>query len=153
VFGRIPDEALTADQLAGLARALEVGEDGSELRFSDLLSDSGKNVLAENLKFLFDTLEHGGKKGLARSFGIDPTTVSRWLSGASEPQGPALRQIVNYFGLRADTDLRTDAVFLSVEPVSAVAKRQWIRDRVDSLTNEKLQELYPALRRMLEEGD
>lgn len=151
VSDRIVDSALTSAQLTDLSRALDLSEDGSDLRYSDLLGDSHRHVLAENLKFLFDSLEHGGKKKLAKSFGVDPTTISRWLAGTSEPQGPGLRQIVSYFGLPIDTDLRRDAVFLSLEPVSSVGKRHWVRDRLDKLSEQELQDLYPALRRMLEE--
>lgn len=151
VRGRIADDVITSSQLAELSRAFDLAEDGSELRFHDLLLDSGRNILLENLKFLFDSLEHGGKKRLAASMGVDPTTISRWLNGASEPQGPALRQLVAHFGLPVGTDLKCDPVFLSVDPVSAVARRHWIRDRLDHLSEQELQELYPALRRLLED--
>ena len=77
--------------------------------------------------------------------------ISRWLAGTSEPQGPALRQVASYFGLPMDTNLRRDPVFLSLEPVSLVAKRHWVRDRLDKLSEQDLQDLYPALRRMLDE--
>jgi transcriptional regulator with XRE-family HTH domain len=149
---RIADEELKLGQLTELSRAFEnLADDGSDLRFTDLLANSGRNVLAENLKFLFDDLERGGKKKLAEFFEVDPTTISRWLAGASEPQGPGLRRLASYFSLPVDTDLRRDAVFLSLEPVSSVAKRHWVRDRLEKLSDENLRELYPALRRMLEE--
>jgi transcriptional regulator with XRE-family HTH domain len=148
----IADEELPLGQLKELSRAFEnLADDGSDLRFTDLLTSSGRNLLAENLKFLFDDLERGGKKKLAEFFDVDPTTISRWLAGASEPQGPGLRRLVSYFNLPMDTDLRRDAIFLSLEPVSSVAKRHWVRDRLDNISEKDLQELYPALRRMLEE--
>jgi transcriptional regulator with XRE-family HTH domain len=143
------DDALKPAELRALSRAFDLADDGSDLRYSDFLGDSGRSVLAENLKYLFNSLEHGGKKQLARSFGVDPTTVSRWLAGTSEPQGPGMRQIVSHFGLPPDTDLRQDPVFLSLEPISFVEKRDWVRDRVDNLSQKELQQLYPALRRML----
>jgi transcriptional regulator with XRE-family HTH domain len=149
---KIADESLTPTQLTDLSRIFDgLAEDGSDLRFTDLLEISGRNVLVENLQFLFNDLGHGGKKKLAEHFKVDPTTVSRWLAGASEPQGPGLREIVSYFNLPMDSDLRRDAVFLSLEPVSSVGKRHWVRDRLENISEEDLQELYPALRRMLEE--
>lgn len=151
VSDRIADEVMALPPLAELARALELADDASELRFRDFLADSGRNVLVENLKFLFDDLERGGKKKLAEFFDVDPTTISRWLKGSSEPQGPGLRQVVSYFRLPADTNLRRDPIFLSLDPVSSVAKRHWVRDRLDKLSEQDLQDLYPALRRMLEE--
>jgi len=151
VTERAADELITLPQLTELARALELAEDASELRFRDFLADSGRNVLVENLKFLFDDLERGGKKKLAEFFEVDPTTISRWLKGSSEPQGPGLRNIVTYFRLPMDTNLRRDPIFLSLDPVSLVAKRNWVRDRLDKLPEQDLQDVYPALRRMLDD--
>jgi transcriptional regulator with XRE-family HTH domain len=152
IMDGIADESLTPTQLTELSKTFEgLAEDGSDLLFTDLLEASGRNMLAENLKFLFDDLERGGKKKLAEFFNVDPTTISRWLAGSSEPQGPGLRRLVSYFNLPMDTDLRRDPVFLSLEPVSSVAKRHWVRDRLDKLSDTDLQELYPALRRMLAE--
>jgi hypothetical protein len=151
VTDRIADELITLLQLAELARALELAEDASELRFRDFLADSGRNVLVENLRFLFDDLERGGKKMLAEFFEVDPTTISRWLKGSSEPQGPGLRSIATYFRLPVDTNLRRDPIFLSLDPVSLVAKRNWVHDRLDKLSEQDLRDLYPALRRMLDD--
>ena len=148
---RLDDAAVSPRQLVELVRAIEPDADPEDFRTHDFVSDPRRNVLAENLSFLFDDLERGGKKKLAELWDIDPTTLSRWLSGRSPPQGPALRQIVSYFRLPPDTDLRSDPVFLSLDPMSVVAKRSWVRDRLDRLSEEELQDLYPALRRMLED--
>ncbi len=148
----LADETIALDQLSELARALGLDEDPSELRFRDFLTNSGRNVLAENLSFLFNDLERGSKKKLADSWRIDPTTISRWLNGTSEPQGPGLRHIVSHFGLPPDTNLRIDPVFLSLDPVSVMAKRNWVRDHLEKLSEQDLQQLYPALRRLLGDG-
>jgi transcriptional regulator with XRE-family HTH domain len=107
--------------------------------------------LAENLRFLFSGLGHGGKKSLASKLGIDPTTVSRWLSGAYEPQPASLSQLVSEFGLPSGTNLEEDPVFLSIEPVSLIERREWINKRINVLSSDELRELFPALRRLLEE--
>jgi transcriptional regulator with XRE-family HTH domain len=123
---------------------------GKSLRFADLVSDSC-NVLVENLKFLFDTLGRGGKKSVAEELGVAQTTVSRWLNGSYEPQAYNLRQMIIYFGLRPDTDLRETPVFLSVEPVALTERRNWLHSRLNALSSADLRDLYPALRRLLEE--
>ena len=148
VAGRLPDEQLSTEALRDVARAFEHADDGESLRFGDLARE-GCNVLLENLRFLFESLGHGGKKVVAAELSIDPTTVSRWLSGAYEPQGPSLRQIVGFFGLPPDTDLREAPVFLSVEPVAATERRRWLHARIEALSPDEFRELYPALRRML----
>jgi transcriptional regulator with XRE-family HTH domain len=148
VLGTLPDAEISSRQMRALAEAL--GLDEENLRFANLPRDQGR-VLAENLQFLFSTLERGGKKSLASKMGIDPTTVSRWLSGAYEPQPASLSQLVSEFGLPSGTDLLQDPIFLSAEPVSAVERRQWLSKRINALSSDELRDLFPALRRLLEE--
>jgi transcriptional regulator with XRE-family HTH domain len=146
--GRLADERVSSDDLVELAHALDQADQGESLRFADMPHE-GCSILRENLSFLFEGLGHGGKKNVANKLSVDPTTVSRWLSGAYEPQGPSLRQLVSIFGLPPDTDLREAPVFLSNEPVAAGERRQWVRARIDDLAYDEFLELYPALRRML----
>ena len=148
VAGHILDGQITPDELRELARVFEQVDEGESIRFDDLVA-GGTHVLVENLRFLFDSLGHGGKKQVAAELSIDPTTVSRWLSGTFEPQGPSLRQLVAYFGLSPDTDLRERPIFLTVEPVGVTERRRWLHERIDTLSADDFRELYPALRRML----
>jgi hypothetical protein len=150
VAGLLPDEQVTTEALKDLARVFDQADEGESIRFGNLVGD-GTQVLVENLRFLFDALGHGGKKHVAAELSIDPTTVSRWLSGAFEPQGPSLRQLVTYFGLSPNIDLRETPIFLSIEPVAVAERRRWLHARIDALSPEEFRELYPALRRMLEE--
>jgi transcriptional regulator with XRE-family HTH domain len=148
VRGTLLDAAISSDQVRALAKA--IGLDEEILRSADLPRDRG-NVLSENLRFLFSSLERGGKKSVASKLGIDPTTVSRWLSGNFEPQPAFLRKLILEFGLPSDTDLLKDPIFLSAEPVSASERRQWLNTRIQTLPSDELKELFPALRRLLEE--
>jgi transcriptional regulator with XRE-family HTH domain len=148
VRGDLQDAEISSRQMQAIADAL--GLDEENLRFANLPRDRGR-VLSENLRFLFSTLGHGGKKSLASKLGIDPTTVSRWLSGAYEPQPASLSLLVSEFGLPSGTNLEEDPVFLSVEPVSVIERKQWLNKRVNALPSGELRELFPALRRLLEE--
>jgi transcriptional regulator with XRE-family HTH domain len=148
VRGTLSDAEISSDQIRTLADGLEVDEEN--LRFADLPRDRG-NVLSENLHYLFGALGHGGKKAIASKLGIDPTTVSRWLSGAYEPQPTSLRQLASHFGLPSGTDLLEDPVFLSVEPISTSERKLWLSKRISALSADELRELFPALRRLLEE--
>ncbi len=145
--GDIADDRVS-DYVAPLAQALEC--DVEELRFSSLASERC-NILQENLRCLFRSLKRGGKRALANELKIDPTTISRWLNGSSPPQGPSLRNLVSYFGLPPETDLREDTVFLSSEPLALLERRKLIRERIDTLPAAEFRELYPALKRLLEE--
>jgi transcriptional regulator with XRE-family HTH domain len=115
VRGTAPDADLSNSHLRALADSL--GLDVETLRHSNLLRDR-RHVTAENLRFLFRSLGHGGKKSIAATLRIAPTTVSRWLNGTYEPQPASLRQLVSEFGLPADTNLQEDPIFLSIEPIS-----------------------------------
>lgn len=148
--GNLQDDQIAPDVLQRLAAAFGQDDGGESIRFADLVGD-GTDLPRENLKFLFESLDRGGKKRLAAELSIDPTTVSRWLSGASQPQGPSLRHLSDYFGLPAGTDLRETPIFLSVEPVATVDRRRWLQARIDGLSPDELRDLYPALKRMLED--
>lgn len=148
IQGTLTDDKIESGQMRAIAEAM--GLDEESLR-SVHLPQARADVLLENLRFLIGTLGHGGKKSLAAKLDIDPTTVSRWLRGGYEPQPASLSQIVSEFGLQPGTDLLKDPVFLSAEPISVVERKEWLNKRIDALSPEELRELFPALRRLLEE--
>lgn len=150
VFGRLTDENIGEQECGQLARVLGLDAEPDSLRFGDFASEQC-DVLRENLTYLLNTLGHGGKKALAAAFHIDPTTISRWLNGSSQPTDSTLKQLGTYFGLPSGTDLRVDPVFLSAEPVSLAERRRWLTARLEALSVDEIRELYPALRRLLEE--
>ena len=132
-----------------LAQTFSLPEE--ELRWQDLLGEGKVNVLVENLSLLLNSLERGGKKELADKLGIAQTTISRWLNGSTEPQRPTLEKLVRYFGLPYRTDLKAEPLFLSIQLLSDQAKKSWLKDRIDLLSREDLRDLFPALKRLLEE--
>jgi transcriptional regulator with XRE-family HTH domain len=150
VYGRAADENIGETECGHLARVLGLEAEPDSLRFGDFANERC-DVLKENLKHLLDTLGHGGKKALAAAFNIDPTTISRWLNGSSQPTDSTLKQLGTYFGIPSGTNLRVDPVFLSAEPVSLAERRRWLTARLEALSADEIRELYPALRRLLEE--
>jgi len=117
-----------------------------DLPFVDLSADL--DVLAENLRFLIDGLEHGKKGDLAAYMGVNRGTLSAWLGG-KRPKDQNLQKICDYFGLPASIDLSRDALFLSLYPVSEIEQRAWLHQQVDDLPGDALRELFPALRKLL----
>lgn len=151
VAGTRTDDQVTGHELRELSRVFELGDEGdAALRFEDFPATRA-HILTENLRHLIGGLPHGGKKELAGRIGVDPATISRWLSGAYEPEGPSLNSLLSAFHLRSGTDLKREPLFLSVEPVSATEQRRWLLDRLAQLDPVDVQDLYPALKRMLEE--
>lgn len=148
VRGDVSDANVTPLQLSQLAK--EFGFDGEEgdLRFRDMVSEAG-DILGENIRYLFGSLPHGGKKALAKHLGVNQTTITRWLKGEFPPSKGALRALAAYFGLPPNVDLTTDPVFLSPEPVAEIEQRQWVRRRLEELSIEEFRGRYTALRLIL----
>ena len=148
VEGSASDDQVGDAECSQLARAIGMTSEAETLRFADMVA-AECDVLRENLAYLMNALGHGGKKALAAKFSVDPTTISRWLNGTSQPSEATLRQLATHFGVPAGTDLRSDPVFLSLDPVALSERRQWLVSRLESLPADELRDLYPALRRML----
>jgi len=148
VDGSASDDQVGDAECSQLARAIGMASEAETLRFADML-EADCDVLRENLGYLMNALGHGGKKALAAKLSVDPTTISRWLNGTSQPNEATLRQLAAHFGVPAGLDLRGDPVFLSLEPVALSERRQWLVSRLESLSADELRDLYPALRRML----
>lgn len=110
------------------------------------------NVLRENLNYLLDKKQTGEKlSDISRGSGVKQVTLSRWKSGRQEPEGRQLVKLARYFGLTADTNLRTDPVFLSLSPVGELMRRQWLHRKVEELDADALHELFPAFERLMKD--
>ena len=57
--------------------------------------------ITQNLRF---EIEHSGKKKveIARAIGVDPSTVSQYLSGRAQPTLATLSKLCNFIGCSAD---------------------------------------------------
>ena len=148
VGGSATDDQVGDAECSQLAKAIGMAAEEETLRFGDMVGTEC-DVLRENLTYLMNALGHGGKRALATKFSVDPTTISRWLNGNSKPNAATLRELATHFGVPTGTDLRSDPVFLSVDPVSLSERRQWVISRLESLSADELRDLYPALRRLL----
>ena len=148
VHDHLEDARIDARAVDELTALFELDPTDDDIRFRDLSADHG-GVLHENLHYLLDSLERGGKTVLAKTLGVVPTTISRWLNGTSRPSKSTLRELVIYFGLPISTDLESDPLYLSVEPVAQSEQRRWLRQQLEELSTEDFKQLYPALRRML----
>jgi hypothetical protein len=108
------------------------------------------NILRENLAFLTD--KRLGKKlvDIEKETGISRISLHRWKSGKHEPKdSDKLLRLVLYFGLDPLADLKADPIFLEMEPIGGLMRKQWLQKKIDKLENQTLNELYPALQRLL----
>lgn len=108
-----------------------------------------EDVLRENMRYLISGLDYGGPRRLAEAVGVSPATVSQWGTGAHKPTSKWFGPICDFFGIARTTDLEAKAFFLSLEPITGQARKAWLKERIDQLPPEVLQELFPALRRLL----
>ncbi len=143
------DEALRNSELKTLAKFGGVSEKG--LKSKDLLQADKVDIFHENLAFLIDLLPHGEKKRFADKLGVDATTISRWKNGSQHPTKKKLVTIIRYFGLPDNIDLAVVPAFLSSRPIGEAAIRKWLHGRIDQLYGASLQELFPALEKLLKD--
>ncbi len=139
-------ETLTPDEQRQIVANTPWSEE--DLQYSRLVEQEGASVLAENLKYLLDSLEHGKKKRLAEELEVSPVTVSRWASGEQLPQRDRFARIGRFFELEEGKDLEQDPLFLSLLPISYQMRRTWLHQRIDQLHQSTLHRLFPALERL-----
>lgn len=139
-------QSASDQQIKELAEAFTLEEE--DLRYGDFVADSGQDIFTENIRYLFN-LSHGFKAKVAEELGVNKSTITGW-AGGTRPQQETLKKITRYFGLSWEDDLETTPIFLSYEPVSDAARRQWIVERVKSLSPSELSEIFPALKKILE---
>jgi transcriptional regulator with XRE-family HTH domain len=116
----------------------------------NLLEKRNVDILAENIRFLINSLPHGQKKEFAAKLGVDVTTVSRWISGSQRPTKKKLAEIGKYFSIPSRVNLGSDELFLWTEPIGENQMKSWIAERIRQINGETLRDIFPALRRLLE---
>jgi transcriptional regulator with XRE-family HTH domain len=136
---------LNSTQLGIVSNYFCISEE--DILFKDFVTEV--NILRENLKFLIDSLEHGGRKKLARDVGVDVTTITRWAKGKNPPDQGNLNRLANSLQISSAVDLTQEPIFLELNPVIATEKRRWLLDAIEKLDTQTLNEFFPALRKML----
>lgn len=106
-------------------------------------------ILRWNIDYLFAGLDHGSKGEFARAIGVDVSTISRWRRGVAKPSRAHITKLCEQFALDVGTDLESQPLFLSPTPVSLSQRRDWLKRRIEHLSPQELNELFPALRLLL----
>ena len=117
--------------------------------FSSLVEHSKEDILEKNLQYLFSTLEHGENTEFVEEIGVNPSTLTRWKQGKTKPDKYALSQIAKYFGIKDVDDLRTQFLFLELEPVSTQQKKQQCKKMIDEMDKDAFEAIFVALGKML----
>jgi len=139
--------SLPASQQARIADAVGCEEEG--VQFKRLVEAEDIDILTANLAMLINGLAHGQKSRLAEKLGINRSTVTRWISGGAKPDREMLTRLLAIFNLPPDTDLKHDALFLEMNPVTTKTRRQLLHTLIDKLPDRELHELFPACVKLL----
>lgn len=131
--------------------AIRLGLQEEDLQYSRLLELDGMNILQENLKYLFASLDHGQKKHLSLQLDVHATNLSRWLAGTQQPRPTHLASLLRYFGLDPSTNLSNEPLFLSLSVLTDPERRRWLLDRVQTMSPDLLRSLFPAFERLMRE--
>lgn len=108
-----------------------------------------EEILANNVAYLFDGLDHGSKGDFAQAIGVDISTISRWRRCIAKPSRAHLNKLCEQFALDPGTDLESQPLFLSPMPVSLAQRRDWLKRQVDRLSPQEMNDLFPAPRLLL----
>ena len=117
--------------------------------FSSLIEHSKEDIFEKNLQYLLSTLEHGENAEFAEEIGVNPSTLTRWKQGKTKPDKYALSQIAKYFGIKDVDELRTQFLFLELEPVSTRQKKQQCKKMIDEMDKEAFEAIFVALGKLL----
>lgn len=136
------------EEVARVARS--AGVSAHDLTAKDLLAkDKVVDVLQENLSCLINGLQRGEKRAFAAALEVHPTTVSAWLSAKQRPERVNITAVCRYFRLPTGSDIETEPLFLSPFPVAESQRKRWLKEQIDGLDTAALQEIFPALAKLL----
>lgn len=112
-----------------------------------------RGLLQENIAYLAESVRYGQQKKVAKAVGVSPEQFCRWISGKAKPRKSNIRTLLKLHAIDPDLDLERVPIFLSLEPMSAFAKRDWIVAKVQELPADEISAIYPALRKILRHDD
>ena len=108
-------------------------------------------LYAQNLRHLVESIPHGQGRDAAGRIGITDSQLSRWRKWGDDrkPHRTNVRNLLKFHGMDPDLDLDNIPLFLSMEPISGYAQKDWLSCRVQEMSAAEVAALYPALRKLL----
>lgn len=146
-------EKLSSEQFSRLLERIPVTVDEGEFFNRSLLELDRIDIARENVQFLLGQLRHGEAKRLGVALSVSDHTVSEWKrwrrKGGIEKQH--ILGLARYFGIDPRVSLYAEPVFLWTEPVGEKQRRQWLREQIMFLDDDRLNDLFPALKILLKD--
>lgn len=108
-------------------------------------------LFARNLRHLVEAIPYGQAKVAATRIGITDGQLSRWKKWGDQkkPHSINLRKLLKFHGMDPDLDLEEVPIFLSMEPLSGYAQKEWVSSRVQEMPASEVAKIYPALKKLL----
>jgi|GEM_PF-1083438 len=109
-----------------------------------------QSLLGQNIRHLVEAIPHGQGKEAAGKIGITEGQLSRWKKWKEErkPHRTNLRKLLKFHGMDPDIDLEEVPVFLSMEPLSGYAQKEWVSTKVNEMPASEVAKIYPALKKL-----
>jgi hypothetical protein len=136
----------SSSELTSMAEAVHTDE--QELAFARLAEAERANYPRLNVSRLLANSWPDTKSQLALKLGVHPSTFSRWLNGQT-PDRSARRAMRDHFGLRSESDVIEEPLFLSYWPLTHGERIAWIKEHAGTLTPEQMRSVFPALAKLL----
>jgi hypothetical protein len=108
-----------------------------------------EGILRENMKFLLESLPHGGKTALAKALQMTGPQISRWAKGEHLPHQSNIERLKDYFGISARVDLEEDPIFLTDAPIHDEARRDYLMKLMREVPAETLDDHFASLEKLL----
>lgn len=150
---RISYKLLTEEDLPGdeVISKISAGfaVEADPLRFSFPVVQLAEPILQLNLRRLLKELPRGGQQRVAQQIGKAKEQLSRWRNGSATPERKSLMQLQRALHLDANIDLNTEPLFLSLEPLAPLAKKEWLMDKIKKMSVAELAPFILPISRML----
>ncbi len=148
------EETATEKEVASLREFFNDYSDNLEgiqyaYQYTDLIDKAENEILVKNLQYLFGTIKHGENATFVSSIEVNPSTLTRWKQGKSKPDKYAQEQIAEYFGLKDAEDLRSELLFLDLDPVSTQQKKQECKRLIDEMSKDDFERIFAGLKKLL----
>jgi hypothetical protein len=128
--------------------------DVQELQSNPLYGHGDESVLRLNLRYLIDSLPHGGQKNLAKSVFVTQETVNRWIRhGSRGLHRKNQSRVLKHFGLDPELDLAREPIFLWMVPAGAHLQKAWLLERIRDMPPEEIAKIFPALQRIFRKDE
>lgn len=142
--------AITHDEQSRLCDLL--GIEPEDLQSSNLVATNNVDILKENVQYLLNNLGHGEALKLADAVQVTQPTISEWRNWKRRKciGKDHQHRLVQYFSLPQQTDMETEPLFLSTEPIGEKNKRGVLVKWINGMKAGDLERLFPALQKLLE---